>query len=62
MCVSEGGVTDVLSMSCFKVLSENVFAGATETVEGGDELQAGFSPAVVLGQPARWRAGSSLNS
>ena len=44
-------------MSCLKVLFENVFSGATETVEGGDKLPPGLSSSAVVGQSARWRAG-----
>lgn len=38
----------------------HIFAGATETMEGGDKLSAGLCPPVVCCQPAWRRAGEML--
>lgn len=37
-----------------------MFAGATETMEGGDQLSAGLCPPVVCCQPAWRRTGEVL--
>lgn len=67
-----GRITEVRHQALFVILffffldhdlmnnCDHIFAGATETMEGGDKLSAGLCPPVVCCQPAWRRAGEML--